>query len=124
MSTPSVWTETATVRPHEVTPHGIISVPALCIHLQEAAGRHADALGVSGRRLRANDRAWVLAHLSMEIERLPDWGDDVVVMDRAAGANHSSQGNRINYLSVWVNLNCLCSGRLALQHHVRSSLQT
>ena len=38
-----------------------------------------NALGVSGRRLRANDRAWVLAHLSMEIEQLPDWEVEVVV---------------------------------------------
>lgn len=79
MPTSGVWTEAATVRSHEVTPHGTVSMPMLCTYLQAAAGRHADALGVSTRHLHANDQAWVLAHLCVEIEQLPRWEDEIVV---------------------------------------------
>jgi acyl-ACP thioesterase len=55
-------------------------VPALCVYLQEAAGHHADALGVSMRRLQDEDRAWVLSHLHLELDRLPE-GDETVTIE-------------------------------------------
>ena len=73
MSTPSVWTETATVRPprsRRTAPFPSLPCAPTCRRRQAATPTPC----VSGRRLRANDRAWVLAHLSMEIEQLPDWG--------------------------------------------------
>lgn len=75
----SVWSEATTVRSHEITPHGTASVPALATYLQEAAGHHAEALGVSFQRLQANEQAWVLVHLHVEIERLPNWEEEVVI---------------------------------------------
>lgn len=80
-----VWTETNTVRGHEVTPDGRASVPALCMYLQEAAGHHAHALGVSIQRLQEEGKAWVLAHLHVDIDRYPRWEDDLVIKTWPSG---------------------------------------
>ena len=74
-----VWTETVPVRSSDLTPHGTVSVPALCTSLQEVAGHHADALGVSMRRLRANDQAWALSRLDIEFDRPPAWADQLTI---------------------------------------------
>lgn len=76
---PGIWTEATTVRAHEVTPRGTASIPALCMYLQEAAGHHADALGVSIQSLQEEGKAWVLAHLQVQIEQAPRWEDDVTI---------------------------------------------
>ena len=75
-----IWTESIPVRSSDLTPHGTASVPALCVYLQEAAGHHADDLGVSMRRLQDEDRAWVLSHLHLELDRLPE-GDETVTIE-------------------------------------------
>jgi medium-chain acyl-[acyl-carrier-protein] hydrolase len=78
--TAGIWTESLPVRSSDLTPHGTVSVPALCVYLQEAAGHHADELGVSLRRLQEEDRAWVLSHLYLELDRLPG-GDETVTIE-------------------------------------------
>jgi acyl-ACP thioesterase len=78
-SSANIWTESFTVRSYEITPHGTASVLALCDYLQEAAGHHARALGVSMQDLLDDGRAWVLAHLRLDVDRLPEWDEEVVV---------------------------------------------
>jgi acyl-ACP thioesterase len=72
-----LWTEQVRVRASDVTPAGTASVPALATYFQEAAGRHAAALGVSMQDLLAEGQAWVLARFRMEVERLPRWDDEI-----------------------------------------------
>lgn len=79
MSQPLVHHEPFRVRPQEVTPRGILSLPALATYLQETAGHHAEALGVSFQSLQAQGQAWVLAHLRLSLDRLPEWKDEVIV---------------------------------------------
>jgi acyl-ACP thioesterase len=74
-----VWTQQVRVPSYHVTPRGTASVLALADYFQEAAGRHADALGVSMQDLLAEDRAWVLAHFRLEIDRLPRWNETITV---------------------------------------------
>lgn len=74
-----VWTESLRVRGHEVTPRGTVALPALCTYLPDVAGRHAEALGVSMRSLRAEHKAWILSHLHLTIDRLPRWEEEVAV---------------------------------------------
>ena len=74
-----IWTESIPVRSSDLTPHGAASVPALCVYLQETAGHHADDLGVSMRRLQDEDRAWVLSHLHLELDRLPEGNETVTI---------------------------------------------
>ena len=83
--TAGVWTERFPVRSYEVTPRGTASVLALSDYLQEAAGHHAAELGVSMQDLLEDGQAWVLAHLRLELDRLPTWGDTVVVRTWPSG---------------------------------------
>jgi len=75
----SVWTESFRVRSYDVTPGGTASVLALADYFQEAAGRHADALGVSMQDLLGEGKAWVLAHLHLQLERRPRWNDTIEI---------------------------------------------
>ena len=75
----NVWSETLPVRSSDLTPHGTASVPALCVYLQEAAGHHADALGVSMRRLQEEQQAWVLSHLHLDLDRPPRRDESVTI---------------------------------------------
>lgn len=77
MPTANVWTEAVPVRSSDLTPHGTIAVPALCTYLQEVAGHHADALGVSMQRLRADEKAWALSRLDLELVHHPTWADEL-----------------------------------------------
>jgi acyl-ACP thioesterase len=67
------------VRSYDVTPGGTASVLALADYFQEAAGRHADALGVAMQDLMDEGKAWVLAHLHLELERRPRWNETVAL---------------------------------------------
>jgi len=77
--TADVWTETFRIRSYDVTPHGTASVLALCDYMQDAAGHHAAALGVSMQDLLDDGKAWVLARLQMNVHRLPEWEDEVIL---------------------------------------------
>ena len=73
------WIESRVVRASDVTPNGTASVLALATFFQEAAGRHAAALGVSMQDLLADGKAWVLARLRMEVDRLPAWEEEITI---------------------------------------------
>lgn len=77
--TAGIWTERIRVRSYDVTPQGTASVRALTNYFQDAAGHHAAELGVSMQDLLSEGRAWVLARLHLEIDRLPSWDEDVVL---------------------------------------------
>jgi medium-chain acyl-[acyl-carrier-protein] hydrolase len=77
--TAGTWTDEVRVRSYDVTPQGTASVLALADYFQEAAGRHAAELGVSMQDLLAENRAWVLAHFRMEIDRLPAWNEEITI---------------------------------------------
>lgn len=79
MSAPLVWTESLSVRTADLTPAGAVSLPALCGYLQEAAGPHAAALGVSMDALAAEQKAWVLARLRLKAPQPPRRGDTVTI---------------------------------------------
>ena len=77
--TAAPWTASLPVRASDCTPHGTVSVPALCVYLQEAAGRHAAELGVSMETLQDDDRAWVLSHLHLALDRVPAGASAVTI---------------------------------------------
>lgn len=67
------------VRPGEVAPEGSVTAWTLCNYLQDAAGDHAEALGVSMDRLAEENLAWVLTRLELDILRMPRWREKLVV---------------------------------------------
>jgi acyl-ACP thioesterase len=75
----NVWSESLPVRAADCTPHGAVSVPALCVCLQEAAGHHAEELGVSMTTLQDDDRAWVLSRLHLVLDQVPTGASSVTI---------------------------------------------
>ena len=43
--------------------------------LQDAAGRHADELGVGLKQLRQSDLSWVLSRIKVKMDDFPEYGD-------------------------------------------------
>jgi acyl-ACP thioesterase len=76
--TAGIWTDTVRIPSYHVTPQGTASVLALADYFQEAASHPAE-LGVSMQDLLAEGRAWVLAHFRLEIDRLPDWNEEITL---------------------------------------------
>ena len=44
-------------------------------YLQDAAGRHADELGVGLKQLRRSDLSWVLSRIRVKMDEFPEYGD-------------------------------------------------
>lgn len=73
------WTQTFEVRSYETDPGGGLSIPSLCNYFQEAAGVHSRMTGVSIDDLGRDNLTWVLGRLELEVERPPDWRQEVRV---------------------------------------------
>ncbi len=71
--------ETYPIRSYEIDGRGVLAIPALCNYLQESAGLHARALGVSIDQLRPEGMTWFLWRLHLRIGELPGWGEAVAV---------------------------------------------
>ncbi|OZC03190.1 acyl-[acyl-carrier-protein] thioesterase [Rubricoccus marinus] len=76
---PLIWTQPFHVRAYEVGPGDVASPLAVMDYLQEAAGEHAQALGVEHFDIGEQGAAWVLTRFAMEIDRLPTWREAVEV---------------------------------------------
>lgn len=73
------------VRSYEPRPDGLAPVTAICNHLQDIASRHADALGFGYHDLETSGHAWLLARLHLRMDRLPGYGDSVLVRTWPSG---------------------------------------
>lgn len=72
--------QTFRVHSYDTDPAGRLAPSALCAYLQEAAGRHAHALGVGMEGLLAQGRAWMLHRLRVEMESWPAAQDEIAVL--------------------------------------------
>ncbi len=80
-----VWTEQFAVRTYELDGSGKLAVPAVCNYLQEAAGHHAHALGVSIPQLEPQNMTWVLSRLLVRMRAWPGWDAGVAVQTWPSG---------------------------------------
>jgi len=105
--------EPLTVHSYVVDAFGALSVPALAGFLGEAAGRHADALGVGVEALMARGLTWVLGRQRIEVtapsrlgERLEveTWpsGIDRVVALRDFVVRGADGAERVRAISQWI----------------------
>ena len=53
--------------------------------LQDAAGRHADALGVGLKQLRQSDLSWVLSRIRVQMDDFPEYGDTLKITTWPSG---------------------------------------
>lgn len=58
-------------RYHEMGRDRLLRVQCICNYMEEAAGRHAELLGVGIDRLNAQNLAWVLVKMRLALERRP-----------------------------------------------------
>lgn len=72
---PLVWTEVYPVRSYDVDARGDLSVVSICNFLQDAAGCHAHALGLSVDQLHPIHLTWVLVRMRVELTRHLRWQD-------------------------------------------------
>jgi acyl-ACP thioesterase len=83
---PNVWQETYQIRSYEVDCHHRLSILAIFNFMQEAASRHAAALGVSIQQLLAENHTWLLSRLKIKIASLPVWQDRIHIRTWPSGA--------------------------------------
>jgi medium-chain acyl-[acyl-carrier-protein] hydrolase len=77
---------------YAVDAFGLLSAPALSGWLQEAAGRHAELLGVGVEALQERGLTWVLARQAVEVDR------PVLLGERAEVATWPSGADRLSAL--------------------------
>jgi len=82
----NVWHETYQIRSYEVDCRNRLSILALFNFMQEAAGRHAAALGVSIHQLMSENFTWLLSRLKLKIASYPGWNDRIQVSTWPSGA--------------------------------------
>lgn len=81
----NVLREAFQIRSYEVDCHNRLSILALFSFMQEAAGKHAAALGVSIHQLRSENFTWLLSRLKIRIASYPGWNDHIHVSTWPSG---------------------------------------
>jgi medium-chain acyl-[acyl-carrier-protein] hydrolase len=86
MPEPNIWKQTCQVRSYEVDSHHRLSVLSIFNFMQEAASRHAEALGVSIQQLLSENYTWLLSRLKIKIASFPVWKDRIQISTWPSGA--------------------------------------
>jgi acyl-ACP thioesterase len=73
------YQETFVTRRHELDMDHLLRVQCICNYMEEAAGAHADALGVGISRLLRDGLTWALAKMRLTLHRRPGPGESVRV---------------------------------------------
>lgn len=98
LNRPAQWRGSFLVHAYEMDSRGNLQLLALCDWLQEAAGRHADALGWSIHDLMARGQTWVLSRLSVRVVVQPPFDTSVTVATWPSGVQrlHSLRDFRVS----------------------------
>ena len=76
---PPIWQDVYPVRSYDVDARGRLSVIAICNFLQDAAGCHAHALGVSIDQLHPLHLTWILVRMRLELVDGLAWQDRMII---------------------------------------------
>ena len=82
---PNVWKETYRVRSYEVDCHNRLSILSMFNFMQDAASKHAQALGVSVRQLLSENYTWLLSRLKINIASYPGIDDRIQIATWPSG---------------------------------------
>jgi len=111
-----IYEETFKIRSSEVTPGGKARMSSVCDLLQETAGNHALKLNFDISQLNEQKLTWVLHRLHVQMDRFPEWRDQVLVKTWPSSGDSlrayrdfsicNSKGEEIGRsLSYWLMLN-------------------
>ena len=81
----NVWREDYHIRSYEVDCRNRLSILSMFSFMQEAASKHAAALGVSIHQLLAENYTWLLSRLKIKIASYPGWNDQIQVSTWPSG---------------------------------------
>jgi medium-chain acyl-[acyl-carrier-protein] hydrolase len=109
----NVLRETYQIRSYEVDCRNRLSILAMFSFMQEAASKHAAALGVSIHQLVSENFTWLLSRLKIKIASYPGWNDRIQVSTWPSGTQQlfalrdfeiKDDGNRIiaAAVSAWL----------------------
>ena len=76
---PPIWQDVYPVRSYDVDARGRLSIIAICNFLQDAAGCHAHALGVSIDQLHPLHLTWILVRMRLELVDDLAWQDRMII---------------------------------------------
>ncbi|MCQ2533257.1 MAG: thioesterase [Clostridia bacterium] len=68
-------------------------------YLQEAAGASAASFGVSTKALNEHNWCWILINTTMEVDRLPKWGETIKIRTWSTGVNKFYWGREYEVLT-------------------------
>ncbi|WP_034636863.1 acyl-[acyl-carrier-protein] thioesterase, partial [Desulfovibrio cuneatus] len=85
-----VFHETFAIRGYEAGGHGRVSLRTLCNYMEEAAGKHAEALGCGLDAMREQGITWVLARQRIELGYMPAPEENMVVHTWPVGVERLS----------------------------------
>ena len=80
-----VWSETYRVRTFDIDREQKASVQSICRYLFDAAGNHADALGLSVPQLFKKGLTWMLSRFFIQIHSCPRWRDELIIQTWPSG---------------------------------------
>lgn len=105
--------ETFTVRSYDADPRMFLAPIPLCRRIQEAAGTHADRLGVGIPALQARGLTWMLSRFRLRVDSHPSFGETLTVQTWPSGTDRlfalrdfavvDGRGGRVaSALSAWL----------------------
>ena len=74
-----IYSQRYKVRSYESDTTGALKAVSLLNYFEDAAGEHANQLGVGGHDLMARKFSWVLSRLHLKVFRYPHWEDRVTL---------------------------------------------
>ncbi|CAB1083561.1 hypothetical protein D1AOALGA4SA_11122 [Olavius algarvensis Delta 1 endosymbiont] len=81
----NVWREDYQIRSYEVDCRNRLSILSMFSFMQEAASKHAAALGVSIHQLLSENYTWLLSRLKIQIAAYPGWNDPIQIKTWPSG---------------------------------------
>jgi medium-chain acyl-[acyl-carrier-protein] hydrolase len=74
----NIYQQIFTIRASEIDQQKRLRIDAFAAQLQEVAWEHANVLNV-GKQFFEENRFWVLSRLQIKVNRLPTWGEEVIL---------------------------------------------
>lgn len=74
----NIYQQAFTIRASEIDQHQHLRLDAFAAQMQEVAWEHASLLKV-GKQLFDENKFWVLSRLQIQVNRLPNWGEEVML---------------------------------------------
>jgi acyl-ACP thioesterase len=81
----NAWREDYQIRSYEVDCRNRLSILSIFSFMQEAASKHAEALGVSIHQLLEENYTWLLSRLKITISSFPGWNNRIQVSTWPSG---------------------------------------